>query len=164
MTFFGVISFLKTKGTTMNLKKPKDEFDALPNDFKDRVVSSSTDELKAILAGIHKERIQLATAKRNDLHLQELKLKVDELASPYKTVTNANRLAIRQAAAKNNQAEMIVAILAEKANAERQEENTELADAKDALAGATLPYTESNKLSKLKAKYVLGVLQSKGGC
>lgn len=148
----------------MAFKKVKDEFDALPNDFKDRVTSLSTDELKQTLAVIHREQIELSNAKRLDLHLQELKMAADNLAAPYKKVTNTNKLLIRQAAAKNNNAEMVQAILAEKTNKESQADDSALADARDNLAGVMLPYAESAKLSKLKAKFVLGTLQSKGGC
>jgi hypothetical protein len=144
-------------------KGPKDPYEDLPNDFQDAVTAMDRDQIKHRLVVTHKATQDFERAMRADLVLQERDLEAKKLAAPYQKASKDNALAANQAQAKGNEAGVVTAILAEQENKKKEAEDYDLERAKESLAAAKEPYTEAKKDFNLKVRFLLEILEAKGG-
>lgn len=73
-------------------KEKKNKFDALPEDWKDRVGSANLDELKAEVAVVAKQEFLNQAVMKADQDLNEKKDAVKVASAGYREVTKLNKL------------------------------------------------------------------------
>lgn len=141
---------------------PKDPYEDLPPEFKDAIAGSTIDEIKSRIAAVRVSEGENQRLKREDLHVQEVKLALDKLTAPYKVKTRENNLAEKQALAKKNQSDFMSALQAEAQNTLDLEMDDAVAEARAEFKDATATYAEATKMNALKVKFSLRVLSDRG--
>ncbi len=140
----------------------KDPFQDLSPEFKDAVDGSTRAEIKTRITQVMKAEAQNQRNKREDLQVQEAKIKKDKLEAPYKARKADARLAAKIAAQKDHDEDATDAAL-ELAQAEDDaESDNDLFTAKEEYSLAASTYTDATKENNLKIAYALRALKLKG--
>ena len=79
----------------MKAKTKKDEFLDLPDEFKDKIASSSPEEIDRTIAQVAKDQEENTRLMQEDQDLAEKRELAKEAAAGYREGTKANRLKIR---------------------------------------------------------------------
>lgn len=75
-------------------RNKKDKFEDLPEEFKTQADSSNRDDLKKLIAKVACSQVELMRAKKEDMHLEEMKIAYQNAGSVYKEGTKLNRTKI----------------------------------------------------------------------